>query len=173
MIVRSHIYKQLGGLDESFFAHMEEIDFCWRAKLMGHHSWVVPKSIVYHVGGGTLPNNSPRKLYLNYRNNLLMLYKNLPYRKDDKRSVIRRNTTIFIRMCIDMLSAFAYLLQCKFSFFKAVLTAHRDFCKMKRSTNKSNRCISYTNSYMRYLSGVYNRSIILRFFTGCKKFSSL
>lgn len=173
MIVRSHIYKQLGGLDESFFAHMEEIDFCWRAKLMGHHSWVVPKSIVYHVGGGTLPNNSPRKLYLNYRNNLLMLYKNLPYRKDDKRSVIRRNTTIFIRMCIDMLSAFAYLLQGKFSFFKAVLTAHRDFCKMKRSTNKSNRCISYTNSYMRYLSGVYNRSIILRFFTGCKKFSSL
>ncbi len=173
MVVRSHIYNKLGGLDESFFAHMEEIDFCWRAKLMGYHVWVVPQSKVYHVGGGTLPNNSPRKLYLNYRNNLLMLYKNLPYKKEGNSSILRREATIFIRMCIDGASAIAYLLQGKFSFFKAVLTAHRDFCRMKKTTSRSNRCISYTNSYMRYLCGVYNRSIILRFFTGCKKFSNL
>ena len=180
MVVRSHIYNQLGGLDESFFAHMEEIDFCWRAKLMGYHAWVVPQSKVYHVGGGTLPNNSPRKLYLNYRNNLLMLYKNLPYRKGKQNSfifghttVFRRNATIFIRMCLDGLSALAYLAQGKFQFFKAVFKAHCDYRKMKRSTKISNRCISYTNSYMKHLAGVYNRSIILCFFTGRNKFSKL
>lgn len=173
MVVRSHIYNQLGGLDESFFAHMEEIDFCWRAKLMGYHAWAVPQSVVFHVGGGTLPNNSPRKLYLNYRNNLLMLYKNLPYKAGEHKTVIRRSTTIFIRMCIDGLSAAAYLLQGKLSFFKAVFKAHCDYRKMKKNTAISQRCISYTNSYMKYLSGVYNRSIILRFFTGTKKFSRL
>lgn len=173
MVVRSHIYNQLGGLDESFFAHMEEIDFCWRAKLMGYHAWVVPQSKVYHVGGGTLPNNSPRKLYLNYRNNLLMLYKNLPYRKGEQRTIFRRNATIFIRMCLDGLSALAYLAQGKMSFFKAVFNAHCDFRKMKKATEISSRCISYTNSYMKYLAGVYNRSIILCFFTGRKKFSKL
>lgn len=173
MVVRSHIYNQLGGLDESFFAHMEEIDFCWRAKLMGYHTWVVPQSTVYHVGGGTLPNNSPRKLYLNYRNNLLMLYKNLPYKRDEKKTVLRREATIFIRMCIDGLSAIAYLLQGKFSFFKSVFKAHCDYRKMKKNTEISSRCISYTNSYLKYLAGAYNRSIILCFFTGKNKFSKL
>lgn len=173
MVVRSHIYNQLGGLDESFFAHMEEIDFCWRAKLMGYHAWVVPQSKVYHVGGGTLPNNSPRKLYLNYRNNLLMLHKNLPYKNGETRAVLRRNATIFIRMCLDGLSALAYIAQGKFNFFKAVLQAHSDYRKMKKNTEISSRCISYTNSYMKYLAGVYNRSIILCFFTGRNKFSKL
>ena len=176
-VVRSHIYNQLGGLDESFFAHMEEIDFCWRAKLMGYHAWVVPQSKVYHVGGGTLPNNSPRKLYLNYRNNLLMLYKNLPYRNtaisSRNTSLLRRNATIFLRMCLDGLSALAYLAQGKFQFFKAVFKAHRDYRKMKKTTEISSRCISYTNSYLKHLAGAYNRSIILCFFTGRNKFSKL
>ena len=173
MVVRSHIYNQLGGLDESFFAHMEEIDFCWRAKLMGYHAWVVPQGKVYHVGGGTLPNNSPRKLYLNYRNNLLMLYKNLPYRKGEQRTVFRRNATIFFRMCLDGLSALAYLAQGRLGFFKAVFKAHSDYRKMKKSAEISSRCISYTNSYLRHLAGAYNRSIILCFFTGRNKFSKL
>ena len=173
MVVRSHIYNQLGGLDENFFAHMEEIDFCWRAKLMGYHVWVVPQSKVYHVGGGTLPNNSPRKLYLNYRNNLLMLYKNLPYRQGAQKTVFRRNATIFIRMCLDGLSALAYLAQGKFQFFKAVFKAHCDYRKMKKTTQISDRCISYTNSYLRHIAGAYNRSIILCFFTGRNKFSKL
>lgn len=173
MVVRSHIYNQLGGLDESFFAHMEEIDFCWRAKLMGYHAWVVPQSKVYHVGGGTLPNNSPRKLYLNYRNNLLMLYKNLPYRKGEHSTIFRRNATIFIRMCFDGLSALAYLAQGKFSFFKAVFSAHCHYRRMKKTTEISSRCISYTNSFMKHLAGVYNRSIIRCFFTGRNKFSKL
>ncbi|MCQ2136761.1 MAG: glycosyltransferase family 2 protein [Bacteroidales bacterium] len=78
LLTRSSLWKNNAGLDESFFAHMEEIDFCWRAALKGHSVCVVPRSVVYHVGGGTLPQGSPRKLYLNYRNNLLMLRKNLP-----------------------------------------------------------------------------------------------
>lgn len=77
LMVRSSVWKKLGGLDERFFAHMEEIDFCWRARLNGWRVNVVPRSVVYHVGGGTLPQDSPFKLYLNYRNNLLMLSNNL------------------------------------------------------------------------------------------------
>ena len=77
LMVRSSVWKKLGGLDERFFAHMEEIDFCWRARLDGWRVNVVPRSVVYHVGGGTLPQDSPFKLYLNYRNNLLMLGNNL------------------------------------------------------------------------------------------------
>jgi GT2 family glycosyltransferase len=77
LMVRSSLYRKLGGLDERFFAHMEEIDLCWRMQLEGYRISVVPQSVVYHVGGGTLPATSPFKLYLNYRNNLLMLENNL------------------------------------------------------------------------------------------------
>lgn len=124
-MIRSRIWQKLGGLDESFFAHMEEIDLCWRAKMQGWQVWVVPHSSIYHVGGGTLPNNSPRKLYLNFRNNLLMMYKNLPSRS--------RGRIIFSRMCIDGAIACIYLLTGKWSFFKSVINAHSDFGKMKKS----------------------------------------
>ena len=122
---RWELWRQAGGLDEAFFAHMEEIDFCWRAMLSGWEIWVDPAAVVYHVGGGTLPNNSPRKLYLNFRNNLLMMYKNLP---DAGRSRI-----VFSRMCIDGMIGCVYLLTGKISFFKAVIRAHRDFRSMRRS----------------------------------------
>ena len=125
LMVRSGLWRQSGGLDESFFAHMEEIDLCWRAQLAGWEIWAVPSSRVYHVGGGTLPNNSPRKLYLNFRNNLLMMYKNLP---DGTRGRI-----VFSRMCIDGIIACLYLLTGKLSFFKAVVRAHGDFRRMRRS----------------------------------------
>ena len=92
-MVRSEVWRELGGLEESFFAHMEEIDMCWRAMLAGWEVWVDPRSVVYHVGGGTLPNNSPGKLYLNFRNNLLMMYRNLPRRS--------RSRIILARMCLD------------------------------------------------------------------------
>jgi len=126
LMVRSELWRQAGGLDEAFFAHMEEIDFCWRAMLSGWEIWVDPAAVVYHVGGGTLPNNSPRKLYLNFRNNLLMMYKNLP---DAGRSRI-----VFSRMCIDGLIGCVYLLTGRLKFFKAVLKAHRDFRSMRSST---------------------------------------
>lgn len=125
LMIRSDLWHELGGLDESFFAHMEEIDLCWRAMLAGWEIWVEPASVVYHVGGGTLPNNSPRKLYLNFRNNLLMMYKNLPER------TMRR--IVFSRMCVDGVIACAYLLAGRVSFFKAVVMAHRDFRKMRKT----------------------------------------
>ena len=137
MVVRSSVWRELGGLDESFFAHMEEIDFCWRAQLAGHQVWCVPQSHVFHVGGGTLPNNSPRKLFLNYRNNLLMLYKNLPFEKGWEAFGMKngnRNLYIFIRMCVDGLTGTAYLLQLKWSFFTAVIKAHNAFRSMKKET---------------------------------------
>ena len=137
MVVRSSVWRELGGLDESFFAHMEEIDFCWRAQLAGHQVWCVPQSHVFHVGGGTLPNNSPRKLFLNYRNNLLMLYKNLPFEKGWEAFGLKsgnRNLYIFIRMCVDGLTGAAYLLQLKWSFFTAVIKAHNAFRSMKKET---------------------------------------
>ena len=155
MMVRSAIYHHLGGLDELFFAHMEEIDFCWRAKLLGYQVWCMPASTVWHVGGGTLPNNSPRKLYFNYRNNLLMLYKNLP---DSVRA--RR---IFVRRVLDGLSACVYLLTGKWSFFTAVWKAHRDYRRLRREEDPSPFEEERNNI------GVYYRSIIFRFFLSGKK----
>lgn len=154
MMVRSSLYHHLGGLDEAFFAHMEEIDFCWRAKLLGYQVWCVPSSKVFHLGGGTLPNNSPRKLYLNYRNNLLMLHKNLP-------DSIRR-TRIFVRMCLDGLSAAVYLCTLRGNFFKAVVRAHRDFRKMKSSLESSPFDEERNNA------GYYPHSIVLQFFLSAR-----
>ena len=155
LMIRSALFHHLGGLDESFFAHMEEIDLCWRAKLLGYQVWAVPASKVWHVGGGTLPNNSPRKLYFNYRNNLLMLYKNLPDRVRARR--------IFVRMCLDGLSAAAYLLTGRWSFFSAVWKAHRDYRRMRRDEDPSPFEEERNNI------GLYDRSIVLRFFLSGKK----
>jgi GT2 family glycosyltransferase len=119
MFVRAAAYKKAGGLDGEFFAHMEEIDLCWRMHRVGYTSVVVPQSTVYHVGGGTLPNNTPRKLYLNYRNNLFLLFKNLP--------VYQLFPVVFIRMVLDGMSAFVYLLNGSGRFFFAVVRAHLAF----------------------------------------------
>lgn len=150
MMVRSDLYRKLGGLDNSFFAHMEEIDFCWRAQLSGSEVWVFPSSVVYHVGGGTLPNNSPKKLYYNYRNNLLMLYKNLP--------VSGLYTTLLLRMLLDGLSALVYLFQGKISFFLSVWRAHKDFYKMMGKTVRSEGARDEVKP-----KGVYRGLIVLAF----------
>ena len=122
-LIRSELWWQMGGLDELFFAHMEEIDLCWRLQLGGWEIWSVSDSVVFHVGGGTLPNNSPRKIYLNFRNNLLMMYKNLPRR--------HRSRIIFFRQLLDGLFGVLYLLMGKFSYTKMIIKAHKDFRKMK------------------------------------------
>jgi len=119
MFLRASAYRKAGGLDGEFFAHMEEIDLCWRLHRVGYSVAVVPASKVYHVGGGTLPNNTPRKLYLNYRNNLFLLFKNLP--------VFQLIPVIMVRMVLDGFSAMIYLLNGSGSFFFAVLRAHLAF----------------------------------------------
>lgn len=155
MMIRAALYHHLGGLDEAFFAHMEEIDLCWRAKLLGYQVWCIPQSKVYHLGGGTLPNDSPRKLYLNYRNNLLLLYKNLPEKI--------RSGRIAFRKCLDAASAAIYLLTGRFKCFAAVCRAHRDYRKMKKSLDPSPFEEESNNI------GLYDHSIVLKFFLSRKK----
>ena len=143
LMVRSELWKRLGGLDSRFFAHMEEIDLCWRMKLEGYSVNVVPSSMVWHVGGGTLPASSPMKLFLNYRNNLLMLSNNLSkhyaveeYREGRgavqaaQRGIRRARRRIFERMILDGMSAMVYLLTFKWDYFKAVIRAHNDFRRL-------------------------------------------
>ena len=129
LMVRSSVWKALGGLDDRFFAHMEEIDLCWRMQLRGWKVTVVPESYVYHIGGGTLSNESPFKLRLNFRNNLLLLENNLPATLGSR---FRARVRILARMCLDGLSAMTYLLKGKWSFFKAVVQAHKEYRKMRR-----------------------------------------
>jgi GT2 family glycosyltransferase len=116
MMVRADVYHKLSGLDQDFFAHMEEIDFCWRAKNEGYKIMVQPASVVYHVGGGTLPKNSPRKTYLNFRNNFMLLYKNLP---DD-----RLWKVLITRLFLDGLAGLKFLLEGHVKDMLAIIKAH-------------------------------------------------
>ena len=124
MLVRTRAYLEAGGLDEKFFAHMEEIDLCWRMMLKGYNIYALSSSVVYHLGGGALPYGNPRKTYLNFRNNLLMLHKNLP------RKVGRRK--LFVRRLADTLGFMFFLLQGKTGDAKAVIRAHNDFRRMRK-----------------------------------------
>ena len=124
LFVRSEIYKKVGGLDPSFFAHMEEIDLCWRIHLAGYHIAVVPQSTVYHLGGASLDAANPRKTYLNFRNNLLMLHKNLPCKEGKK--------TLFVRRLYDTLAFVRFALLGQFSHARAILRAHNDFRQMRK-----------------------------------------
>ncbi len=124
LLVRSALYEEVGGLDKEFFAHMEEIDLCWRIQLAGHTVDVVPASRVYHLGGGSLPASNPRKTYLNFRNNLLLLHKNLP-RRDLFATLLRRRL-------LDTLAWAKFVASFDFANAGAVLKAHRDFRRMRR-----------------------------------------
>ena len=123
MMVRSAAFRNAGGFDGLFFAHMEEIDLCWRMLARGGEIYVVPKSTVYHVGGATLNKSNPRKTFLNFRNNLLMLYKNLP--SDELRGVMR------MRALLDYVAALKFLLTGAWGDFKAVIRARREYKRMR------------------------------------------
>jgi len=126
LFVRARIYKEVGGLDARFFAHNEEIDLCWRMRLLGYKIVCLPESKVYHVGGGTLPKSNPMKTYLNFRNNLTMLYKNLP--QEDLRHVM------WWRWWLDYLAAWEMLLlKRSWGDFRAVFRARRAFKRWRNS----------------------------------------
>lgn len=125
LLIRTADYREVGGLDARFFAHMEEIDLCWRLRSRGRGIVCIPESVVYHVGGATLDKSNPRKTYLNFRNNLLMLYKNLP--EIELRSVMR------MRWCLDMLAALQFLLKGEFGNVSAVFRARKDYASMRVS----------------------------------------
>ena len=140
LMVRSRLWKKLGGLDDRFFAHMEEIDLCWRLQLAGYRVTVVPESYVYHIGGGTLPNDSPAKLRFNYRNNLLLLENNLAktfraqgYSVEGALGKARRR--ILTRMLLDGAAAVSYLVTKKWDAYKAVVKAHAEYWKLRRKPN--------------------------------------
>lgn len=119
MIVRAKAWNECNGFDEDFFAHMEEVDLCWRFHNAGYRVCCLPQSIVYHVGGGTLAYDSYLKTYLNFRNNLFLIYKNLPERDLHNILPVRKN--------LDRLAALLFLLKGKTSNVKAVFRAHADF----------------------------------------------
>lgn len=160
LMVRSQLYIDAGGLDKDFFAHMEEIDLCWRILLSGSEIMVVPQSVVYHLGGGSLPASNPRKTYLNFRNNLLMLHKNLP---DET-----RGKTLFIRRLLDTVAWAKYMATFDFKNANAILKAHNDFKKMRKAyTSHPTIDLLRTRTDCR-------RNILLDYYLrGRKKFSDL
>jgi GT2 family glycosyltransferase len=123
LMIRAEDYRAAGGLDGTFFAHMEEIDLCWRLRSRGRGIVCIPQSCVYHVGGATLNKSNPRKTYLNFRNNLLMLYKNLPENE--------LSHVMFVRALLDYVAAFKSLLSGDAAGCRAVLQARRDFRRIK------------------------------------------
>lgn len=129
LFIRLSDYREAGGLDGRFFAHMEEIDLCWRLRARGRQLVCVPQSVVYHVGGATLKKENPRKTFLNFRNNLLMLYKNLP--TEELRHVMR------VRAVLDYVAAFSFALKGQFPNALAVLRARREYAKLRPSFRAS------------------------------------
>ncbi len=167
MVVRRNLLNEVDLLDEDFFAHMEEIDWCWRANLYGYKIFCIPQSVVYHVGGGTLSRTNPWKTFLNYRNSLIMLEKNLKF--PDVLFIIA------IRLVFDLISAFIYLLKGDFNNFFAVIKAHFVFLTgqpkwiCKRFSVRRNVKRKKVNDKL-----IYNRSIVFDYFIkGVKKFSEL
>jgi hypothetical protein len=144
--IRSSVYKELKGFDGDFFAHQEEIDLCWRAFNKGHIIKYNSKSLVYHVGGATLQQGNPMKTFLNFRNSLLMLVKNLP-----KNQLF---PVILIRLALDGIAGIQFLLQGKFKHLLAVLKAHFAFYRLF-SKNYKKRNHFQSNKYFKTKSIVY------------------
>ena len=155
LLVRAKDFWEAGALDAGFFAHMEEIDLCWRLRSRGRRVVCVPQSVVYHVGGGTLAAESPYKTYLNYRNNLLMLYKNLS--EGDLRRVMR------CRYVLDYLSALHLLLTGRFRNAAMVFKARHDY-KRLRPKYASKRHENMQLAVVRSIPEVYPHSLILHYY---------
>ena len=160
MFVRSKVFHQLGGFDESFFAHQEEIDLCWRMQLAGYKLMVVPQSVVYHVGAGTLPRGG-RKVFLNFRNNLIMLSKNLTFKE--------KLTVLPFRFLLDAISAWKGLFQGDSNFFTAICKAHFSVIGI---WFKGFETHSLKKVPLRKLKGVYNGSIVCQYFLKHKHYFS-
>ena len=156
--VRSSVFNELHGFDEFFFAHQEEIDLCWRIQLAGYKIFVQPLSVVYHVGGGTLPMGNKRKVFLNFRNNLIMLFKNLPSSQ--------KVFALPFRMLLDNLAALQALLKGDFKTFGAIEKAHFHFIKYFFSKKHIQDLLKMP---LQNMHGVYNGSVVWQYFIKKKK----
>jgi len=163
LFVKAKIYHEAGGLDEYFFAHQEEIDFCWRLQLAGYKVYVQPFSVVYHIGGGTLPKENNLKVFLNFRNNLIMLAKNLPTGE----AVWK----ISFRLALDTTAAWKGLLSGNGGYFIAICKAHLYFIKwILFDRNQSIFPVSRKGR----LDGLYRGSVVWQYFVkGKNKFSEI
>jgi len=161
MFVKADLFHRMGGLDEDFFAHMEEIDFCWRLKNNGYKIMYCPESTVFHIGGGTLPKASWRKTYLKARNNFYLLYKNLP---DD------RIVPVFtVRLFLDAIAAFKFLFQAGFKDFWAVTRAHISFYQSLGKTKQKRKTLKHGT-----MQHVFSKNIVVEYYLkGKRKFSQL
>ena len=139
LMIRSKDYWNVGGLDGRFFAHNEEIDLCWRLRISGRRIYCLPESFVYHVGGGTLPKSNPMKTFLNFRNNLTMLYKCLP---DEELHHVMR-----VRWFLDYLAAWEMLiLKHNWGDFKAIFRARRAFKRWRKDFDADRELIQATRT---------------------------
>lgn len=150
LFVRAEVFHRFGGFDEAFFAHMEEIDLCWRMKRAGYRIMYCGRSTVYHVGGGTLHKSNPQKTFLNYRNNLIMLYKNLSGKE--------RWKVILARLFLDGLSSARYVASGAFPDVLAIVRAHFAFyyAALRRQIKTDNQ---HTTKV-----GLYGRSVVWEYF---------
>ena len=160
---RAEIFHRLGGFDADFFAHMEEIDLCWRMQIAGYKVMVEPRSRVYHLGGGTMPNESPDKLYLNYRNNLAMIFKCAP--------PVQRLAAAVIRPMTDMLSTLIYILKGNMHLAGATLRAYRDFLAWHHALARKRREIR--SARRAESKQIYRGSIVLRYMAGRRTFGNI
>lgn len=163
LFIRQKDYRDVGGLDGRFFAHMEEIDLCWRLRARGRMLVCVPQSIVYHVGGATLKKENPRKTFLNFRNNLVMLYKNLP--QEELTSVMR------VRAVLDYVAALSFLLKGQFPNMWAVVRARRSFHAI-RSSFADAREENLKETSLPVIPERTKNSILAQFYLHGKKFFS-
>lgn len=157
--IRKEVYQKLNGFDDDFFAHQEEIDLCWRAYNLGYSAKYTSKSTVYHVGGATLDQGNPSKTYLNFRNSLLMLLKNLPANQ--------LLPIIIVRFILDGIAGIRFVFQGKFKHCYAVIKAHVTFYSMISKTLKKRNTVQKNNYY-------YTENIVyLYFIKKCKKFVNI
>ncbi|MEG0499109.1 MAG: glycosyltransferase family 2 protein, partial [Alistipes sp.] len=161
---RADVFRALGGFDVDFFAHMEEIDLCWRMQLAGYRVRIMPRSAVYHLGGGTLASDSPTKVFYNHRNNLAMLYKCA--------SPMQRATVAIVRPLLDFVAALSYLAQGRWANFRAVGRAYCDFMRWHGVLAAKRRAIR-TASGGSAAKNIYCGSILWRYFCGRRTFKQL
>ena len=161
MVVRAEVFREMKGFDSYFFAHQEEIDLCWRMQLAGYKVFANPSSVVYHVGGGTLPRGNTLKTYLNFRNNQIMLYKNLPWSQ--------KWWKIPFRIFLDMVSAWKGLFIGDGGYFLAILRAHFSFYKWVLFEKKQSIFPQKTTGQ---LAGVYKGNLVWQHFVKGKKYFS-
>ncbi|HET6721842.1 MAG TPA: glycosyltransferase family 2 protein [Chitinophagaceae bacterium] len=161
MVIRSEVFHEMNGFDNYFFAHQEEIDLCWRMQLAGYKLFACPSSVVYHVGGGTLPRGNSLKTYLNFRNNQVLLYKNLPWSE--------KWWKIPFRISLDTISAWKGLLSGDGGYFLAILRAHFSFWKwVLLKQDQSVFPVKKTGK----LYGIYRGNVVWEHFAKGKKYFS-